>query len=119
MRQRRTVSVLAPRSEVHSSFCNPWRIFGDDGKNSTVTRESQGKKRKQTRIPGKEQTGNHKKKEERFNPGGQVSMRWRRTVSVLVPHSNVHKHPVTLGESLEMMEKIELSPRDNKKRRIK
>ena len=41
-------------------------------------------------------------------------MRQRRTVSVLAPRSNVHIHPVTLGESLEMMEKIELSPRDRK-----
>ena len=59
-----------------------------------------------TRFPGKEKTGIHKKKEGRFNPGGQVSMRQRRTVSVLAPRSNVHIHPVTLGESLEMMEKL-------------
>ena len=44
-------------------------------------------------------------------------MRRRRTVSVLAPRSNVHKHPVTLGESLEMMEKIQLSPGNHKERR--
>ena len=54
-----------------------------------------------TRFPEKEQTGTHKKKEGRFNPSGQVSMRQRRTDSVLVPRSNVHIHSVTLGESLE------------------
>merc|ERR1712208_232423 len=53
-------------------------------------RDPRRKKRRQTRIPGKEQNENHKKKEGRYNPGGQVSMRWRRTVSVLAQRSEVH-----------------------------
>ena len=53
-----------------------------------------------------EKTGIQKKKEGRFNPGGQVFMRQRRTVSVLAPRSNVHIHSVTLGESLELIKKL-------------
>ena len=56
-----------------------------------------------TRFPGKEQTGTHKKKEGRFNPSGQVSMRQQRSDTVLVPRSNVHTHAATLGESLELI----------------
>ena len=40
------MSVLAPCSEVHSSFYNPWRIFGDDGKNETITKGSEKKEEK-------------------------------------------------------------------------
>ena len=54
-----------------------------------------------TRIQRRKQTGTHKKKEERFNPGGQVSMRQKRAGTAIVPRSNVHKHTVTLGESLD------------------
>ena len=56
-----------------------------------------------TRFPRKVQTGTHKKKEGRFNPSGQVSMRQQRSDTVLVPRSNVHTHTVTLGESLELI----------------
>jgi len=42
-------------------------------------RKKDHKKRRPTRFPGKEETGTHKKKEGRFNPSGQVSMRQRRT----------------------------------------
>jgi len=48
-------------------------------------------------------TGTHKKKEGRFNPSGQVSMRQQRSDSVLAPRSDVHIHTVTLGESLELI----------------
>ena len=51
-------------------------------------------------------TGTHKKKEVRFNPSGQVFMRQQRSASVLAPRSNVHIHTVTLGESLELIKKI-------------
>ena len=64
-----------------------------------------------TRFPGKEKTGIHKKKEGRFNPSGQVSMRQRRTDSVLVPRSNVHIHSVTLGESVEVIKKLNCNQR--------
>ena len=55
----------------------------------------------QQKFPRRKQTGTHKKKEERFNPSGQVSMRQKRAGTAIVPRSNVHKHTVTLGESMD------------------
>ena len=39
-----------------------------------------------------EMNGTPQDKEEKFNPGGGVSMRQQRSVTVLVPRSTVHIH---------------------------
>merc|ERR1711867_245146 len=49
-------------------------------------------RREQTRFPGKEETGTHKKKEGRFNPSCKVYMRQQRSVMAFVPRSTVHIH---------------------------
>ena len=45
------------------------------------------------------QTGTHKKKEERFNPNGQLVWDKGELERPFVPRSNIHKHTVTAGES--------------------
>ena len=48
------------------------------------------------------QTGTHKKKEERFNPSGQLLWDRGGLDRPFVPRSDVHKHTVTLGESMNL-----------------
>ena len=45
------------------------------------------------------QTGTHKKKEERFNPSGQLLWDRGELERPFVPRSDVHKYTVTAGES--------------------